>query len=607
MKKSVACFSILFAYFSSSVQADGIIYVATQDTDNLHELYYANISGAGGSISATPPVKISAPQVVGGGVIYALPNFGNPAQVLYGAEQDDPNKMELYIVELTAPGTSTKMNAALTADQEIEAGITCPDGTKVFYDLKTISTGTVDLYVVTISNPGTATKLNPNLAAGREVAEFLITPDCTKVVYAAQLNSAAEELFVTELSNPGFATKADGASVPADQTIQQLSLSVDGSKAFWISGRSLIGQDADLLTVALNDLGNPVQVSETFATGGQVKDYDVSPNATTVVYRGQDNATPLEASNVFVVDLATAPGTADQVNPDWAPAGMIPFFGLETVTFLDNGAVALYSGPLDTSGVGELYETTLTTLQTSTKLNAALGTPIGGFPGISLFLRSFDDSLVAYSDGIGGTSSIHVVDRSSPGSTVKPFMPGPSQLLGSIATFNRDSDLVGTNITNLDVQGNPVSGELHVADATVASTNIRVNTDLAAGFGVLAYFWLPNGAPIVGDTDTDGDGDPDSTDPDDDNDGIADAFDTDPLVANNFCAGGDPQNVTFQQVVTGDLSCGAEVSISVVPTSQVLAAGDLRLIAPTVTFQNGFNVAGALTVISSHPCPTCSP
>ncbi len=115
------------------------------------------------------------------------------------------------------------------------------------------------------------------------------------------------------------------------------------------------------------------------------------------------------------------------------------------------------------------------------------------------------------------------------------------------------------------------------------------------------------GALDVLDPDTDGDGDPDATDPDDDNDGIGDALDTDPLNGNNFCSGSDPQTVAFQQVVSGDLSCAAQVSISVVPLTTVLASGDLRLIAPTVTFQSGFAVAGALTVISAHPCPACSP
>ena len=163
---------------------------------------------------------------------------------------------------------------------------------------------------------------------------------------------------------------------------------------------------------------------------------------------------------------------------------MGPYFGTETVTLLDNGATALYSGPVDISDVGELYETSLAALKTSTKLNAALGTPAGGFPGISLFLQSRNDSLVMYSDGIGGTSGINVVNRSTPGSAVKPFLPAMGQALGFLATFNNDSDLIGSIIANVDMGGNLVSGELHVADPAVANTNIRVNTDLAAGFGV---------------------------------------------------------------------------------------------------------------------------
>jgi len=545
LKKLFCCFSILSVCFSPYVQAGGLIYVATQDTDDLLELYYVNVGGSGGSISTGLPIRISAPQPAGGGVVFAIPNFGNPDQVLYAANQDDPTKMELYIVELATPGTSTKINAVPGADEEIETGFVCPDGTKVFYTVRTISTDTLDLYVVTISNPGVATKLNPDLAAGREVGEFVITPDCTRVIYAAQLNSDAEELFVTELSNPQTATKADGPPAGADHIIQQLSLSLDGSKAFWVGGRSQIGQNQNLLTVALSDLGNEVQVNEAFLTSGQVSDYDISPDANTVVYRGKVSS--LQASNVFVVDLSTGsavtvfekaspPGTASQVNPDWATGGQFPFFGPEQVRLLDNGSVALYNGPLDNPDAGELYETALTALQTSTKLNAPLGAPSGGLTGISLFLQSRDDSLVMYSDGIGGTSGINVVNRSNPGSAVQPFSPGPNQILGLLATFNPDSDLISSVITNLDAQSNFVSGELHVADPTVSNTNIRVNTDLAAGFGVLFSFWLPTGAPIVTAPDSDGDGVPDNEDAfpndpaettDTDGDGIGNNADTD--------------------------------------------------------------------------------
>ncbi len=94
-------------------------------------------------------------------------------------------------------------------------------------------------------------------------------------------------------------------------------------------------------------------------------------------------------------------------------------------------------------------------------------------------------------------------------------------------------------------------------------------------------------------------------DPDSDDDGIGDALDNDPLVANNFCSGGDAY--IFSEMVVGPLTCAATTSITVVPLAQVLAAGNLQLIAPIVSFEPGFSVTGLLTVTSANPCPACSP
>ena len=105
--------------------------------------------------------------------------------------------------------------------------------------------------------------------------------------------------------------------------------------------------------------------------------------------------------------------------------------------------------------------------------------------------------------------------------------------------------------------------------------------------------------------DTDGDGDPDVTDPDDDNDGIGDALDNDPLVANNFCIGGDAY--IFSETVVGLLTCAATTSITAVSLAEVQATGDLHLIAPIAIFESGFSVAGLLKVTSADPCPGCSP
>lgn len=132
--------------------------------------------------------------------------------------------------------------------------------------------------------------------------------------------------------------------------------------------------------------------------------------------------------------------------------------------------------------------------------------------------------------------------------------------------------------------------------------------------------------------DTDGDGTPNATDDDDDNDGVDDADEviagTDPLDPDsdddgigdalddalgnpeNFCLGGT--TYVFDKATVNDpLTCAATMSITVSPLPaslvEVLAAGDLHLIAPSVSFESGFSVFGLLTVTSADPCPGCSP
>ena len=125
--------------------------------------------------------------------------------------------------------------------------------------------------------------------------------------------------------------------------------------------------------------------------------------------------------------------------------------------------------------------------------------------------------------------------------------------------------------------------------------------------------------------DTDGDGEPDSIDLDDDNDGVSDvdeiangtdplnpdtdgdgigdAFDENPL-PNNSCTGA---TFDFVDTVVGSMTCAATASITVKSIAEVMAMGNLHLIAPFVSFESGFSVIGLLTVTSADPCPNCSP
>ena len=173
MKKLIACLSILSVCFGSSVHADGLIYIATQDTADLQELYFADVSGAGGSITATPPVKISAPQPTGGGVVFAIPNFGNPDEVLYGANQDVPNQDGALHRRTDRAGHLDKNQRHLDCRPGNRDGCTrVPTARKCFMTVRTLSDGTMDLYVVFNQQPRRCDQAEPQSAAGREVGEF---------------------------------------------------------------------------------------------------------------------------------------------------------------------------------------------------------------------------------------------------------------------------------------------------------------------------------------------------------------------------------------------------------------------------------------------------
>lgn len=559
MSKKIYLFIALLC-FGSVGQAQGLIYVEGQlgesgEPEGYGDLFYVNVDGSGSPITATSPAKISPPQPEDGGVLFAIPNFGNPSEVLYFATQEDPQKMEIFLLDLNSPGTSTKINAELAANQEIEGGIATPDGTKVIYTVTTKivpgSVETVDMYVVSIDNPGVATKVNPDLSDGSKVGEFQITPDSSRIVYGAQLNGTAEELFVTELSNLGVATKADGPPSGGDHVIENLRISQDGSRAFWIGGSGALGAIRNLWTVSLNDLGNDVQVNEALASGARITDYDLSGNGTTIVYRKKDSS--FQLSDVFLVELAGGiPGAAAQVNPDWAAggSGLAPSF--EGVTLLESGTVALYNGPVDDPDVSELYETPLDALQTATRLNDALTSPAMGLPPqLLVFGVNTDESLVLYTQNLFDENAVSVVDRSSPGSAVLPVSPTQDQYPSGFPTFGPAGNLIAATLLNVDAEGDPVGSELHVADARVGGSNVRVSSVPDAGSIVLSSFWLPAGAPVVTVTDSDGDGVPDeddafpndpsesvdtdgdgvgnNADTDDDNDGVADVNDDYPL------------------------------------------------------------------------------
>jgi hypothetical protein len=96
----------------------------------------------------------------------------------------------------------------------------------------------------------------------------------------------------------------------------------------------------------------------------------------------------------------------------------------------------------------------------------------------------------------------------------------------------------------------------------------------------------------------------DPNDPDTDGDGIDDGLDNVPLISSNNCTGGTAADAIFTDVVTTDVTCAAQKSITVNPPAEVQGSGHLWLIAPSITVIRPFR-SGQLTIISADPCAAC--
>jgi Tol biopolymer transport system component len=88
------------------------------------------------------------------------------ATIVYIADQDVNMAHDLYAVDVTDPGVSTKLNPPLVADGDLCTFDFSSDSTKVGYCADQDTDGVLELYLVELAVPGVSMKVNPTLVAG---------------------------------------------------------------------------------------------------------------------------------------------------------------------------------------------------------------------------------------------------------------------------------------------------------------------------------------------------------------------------------------------------------------------------------------------------------
>ena len=164
-----------------------MVYVADQDTDEMHELYSVPIDG--GTV-----VKLNDPLVRNGVSSFAVSPDGST--VVYEAPQDSTTR-ELYSVPIDRSAPPVKLNGALVTGGLVAGSAISPDGSKVVYTAAQDVAYVYELYSVP-THGGVETKLNATLPSGSTnvFLVFEISPDGFRVVYFRPQDTAqVDELY----------------------------------------------------------------------------------------------------------------------------------------------------------------------------------------------------------------------------------------------------------------------------------------------------------------------------------------------------------------------------------------------------------------------------
>jgi len=474
----------LFGGSPGTCLASRIVYLAEQDIAFVNELYLVDLSAPGAT------TRLNRPMLPWSSGVSRFVVSPDGASVAYSADQDVAGDLDLYLVDLAMPGTWTRLGSLPAGRNELFARFS-PDGARIAFTASDEFFGNTQLYLVDLADPGTATRLNPDLIANGSVSisGFAFTPDGGSVVYVAAQDQQLFDLYVVDLTTPGISARLNstGGSV-GDHWDGRFRITPDGTRVVYSAVGDLPGV-RELQTVSLARPGVVTTLNSPMQAAGDVFDFTLSPDGRFAAYTAdQDNDFLPE---IFVVDLAL-PGVATKVSSQ-------VHFGAGLARFTpDSRSVVFTADQGRAPGERDLYLAAIGSPGESLRLNA----PLEQNMSVAQYAFSPGGTQIAYlTEPIGGfTKDVMLVDLASPGKAVKVNGPLPNGALESLQPrFSPDSD----EIAFLAVESLADSiQELFFADLSEPGVSIRLNEALPPEAIVSpvpdSFAFLPAGAPAAG-------------------------------------------------------------------------------------------------------------
>lgn len=462
--------------FSIAPGSDRIAYIADQDIAGVRELYSVLISGGtptklngplanGGTvrdmqfsadgatlvyradqaltglvqIHAVPAAggadrQVSASRAIGGDVL-AVQISPDSRYAVYLAAQEQPERNELYAVDLAAPAAPIKLNAPLGPAEQILDFQISPDGATVVYRLNRTAAQVIELYAVPIAG-GEPVRLNTPLPTNSGVFDFVFSPDSATVVYRAdQISSGVAELFSAPLSG-GATVRLNEPLPPGGFVRGRYAVSAAGDRVIYLAEQAGAG-DSELFSVPIVG-GAAIRLNRPLPAGGAVRSFRLTHAGAEplAVYLADQNSAGV--TELYAVPIAG--GDPRRLNPPL----LAPYFISDDYALSPDETRVVYLAQQESAGVTELFSV-----------------PIGGGPAARL--------------------------NAPPGADgdVFAFQNSPNPAVARVV-YQADQDADGVT-------------EIYSAPLDGSADPVRLNRPLGAGGGVafLAFAISPDGERVV--------------------------------------------------------------------------------------------------------------
>lgn len=259
--------------FRISFDSMRVAYIADQDTNGVLELYSVSIGGG-------PTIKLNTPLVTNGG-IFRLQISPDNSRVVYFADQDTNGVNEIYSAQLTVPASSIKLNTPIVAGGNIIMNSIriSPDSSRIIYMADQDTLNVIELYSAQLTVPGSSIKLNAPLI-GPIFGAPKITPDSSRVVYNAEQDiGGVSELYNVPIGG-GPITKLNAPLMPGDNVSSDFEISPDSTQVIYL-GDLDTNNTTKLYRSQINATGS-TQISEDIL----VPSFEFHPSGDPILYIG---------------------------------------------------------------------------------------------------------------------------------------------------------------------------------------------------------------------------------------------------------------------------------------------------------------------------------